>query len=1024
MPEGDGSTEATATTQRGGTASHLPWHLIPSFDPGETNLQEYSRRLEFLAGLWPTEHLGQLAPRAALMCKGSAFHKVTRIPPEKLKTNSADGVKLIVQTLGGVWGKTELEDRYEKFEKAIFGVIQKQDESNESYLARHEILFEELITDGTKLEDVQAYLLLRNSALSAEDKKRVLVESKGALKYSTVTSSIRMLGARFFHEVQGQQKQYKSKTYEVNHVQETFPEEESTLYGEEASTFHVQDAGDVPELVFEHFLNEGDEDALVMQQFEDCLIDTLQGDSEMSTYMTSYVDARRRLTEKSKFRGFWPVKPSKGVGKKGGKFKGRPFKPRRSLAQRIAESECKICHQIGHWKAECPQRQTQPSAGSNPKTQTANVLISASDLSEDEADVFLVEPNHEIETLNDCQAGPRQCEPKCAEAYMCMSGEHRGKIQSQYSQDIRRNAVYTRMKDRMTEIFQSCPMPFRNAPSETRASVNPSHVPKNRSQTYVIRTQLPTGGQTACDVENPKIKTYRVSEQAQTFFATTQAVGILDLGASQTVMGEHQLPEFLQSLPDHVQSQVFEKDINMSFRFGNNSVVPCHRAVFIPVDKFWIRIAIVPSKTPFLISNNVCRSLGAIIDTEMQTIFFRKLGCTIPMKLSCKKLFLIDFCELLAQKPPSTTQPNKIPAENVLTCHDNDSPGLIPEKSSGNSGKPNQVTSDTAISRAEPSSCDRSKTSCLTKTSEVATSSHVSARPCRSICGPEDPRGCGSPEGAARKDEFGPAAPTHSEVRPSQARPTVLSSAQGRSPICGVVPSQVQDQQQASPPRVHLRDRMLDRPPRACSRSESCNHIDNQHDPIQGSQQSQSQEPSQHEGNGRSHRPGQRGGCAGSLAVALRASRSESSPERNQSGSREETGAIGGCHARGGPTASHPDSGPTEVRGNIHVADPACSQLIEQCIHEINSFLESPLMSTNIPENSSQNWIRVEMMQYMIQHKTKTQYPKIDLLEVYCSSDNQLTNQGNNMQFRSMRFGLREGDLSTYEGRCRLYMMF
>ena len=113
----EGSGRSSQSTP--GPSSHLPWHLIPSFEPGETDLTEYTKRLEFLAGLWPVEFLGQLAPRAALQCKGSAFQKVVRIPPEKLKTSDLTGVKLLVKTLGGVWGKTTLEDKYEKFEKAI-----------------------------------------------------------------------------------------------------------------------------------------------------------------------------------------------------------------------------------------------------------------------------------------------------------------------------------------------------------------------------------------------------------------------------------------------------------------------------------------------------------------------------------------------------------------------------------------------------------------------------------------------------------------------------------------------------------------------------------------------------------------------------------------------------------------------------------------------------------------------------------------------------------------------------------------
>lgn len=199
-----------------GTSAHLPWHLIPHFEPGVTDLTDYSRRLEFLAGIWPVEYLAQLAPRAALQCKGSAFQKVVRIQPDKLKVNTLEGVKLLVKTLGGVWGRTTLEDRYERFEKAIFGTVQKQDETNESYMARHDIVFEDLESEQTTLKDVRAYILLRNSSLTSEDKKRVLVESAGNLTYEVVTKAVKMLGSKFFQEVQGAGKTSgRTKSYEM-----------------------------------------------------------------------------------------------------------------------------------------------------------------------------------------------------------------------------------------------------------------------------------------------------------------------------------------------------------------------------------------------------------------------------------------------------------------------------------------------------------------------------------------------------------------------------------------------------------------------------------------------------------------------------------------------------------------------------------------------------------------------------------------------------------------------------------------
>lgn len=115
--------------------------------------------------------------------------------------------------------------------------------------------------------------------------------------------------------------------------------------------------------------------------------------------MTSYVDARQRLLDKSKSRGFWPVRP-KGAGKtkgaakgRGGGFAGNSFRGRKPLSVRIAESTCRLCKQRGHWKAECPRRsQSQVSSSSGPpkSVATANLVSVQEELSDEDADVFVV----------------------------------------------------------------------------------------------------------------------------------------------------------------------------------------------------------------------------------------------------------------------------------------------------------------------------------------------------------------------------------------------------------------------------------------------------------------------------------------------------------------------------------------------------------------------------------------------------------------------------------------------------------
>ena len=152
MPSaGSEATEAQsgASTEN---LSHLPWQQIPKFAPGTTNVDEYVSRMKFLKELWPEEQLHLLGPRAALQVEGSAFQKISRLSPEKLR--QPDGVKILVETLGGSWGRTAMKEKYHYFEQAIFQVMQRNDETNDSYVSRHDAHFEELLACGVTIEQV------------------------------------------------------------------------------------------------------------------------------------------------------------------------------------------------------------------------------------------------------------------------------------------------------------------------------------------------------------------------------------------------------------------------------------------------------------------------------------------------------------------------------------------------------------------------------------------------------------------------------------------------------------------------------------------------------------------------------------------------------------------------------------------------------------------------------------------------------------------------------------------------------
>ena len=243
-----------------------------------TNVQDYVQKLKFLAQLWPKESLELLAPRVALLIEGSAFHRVAQLDPEKLKTKDTSGIALLVQTIGGSWGQTALEERYEFFEKALYGTVQKPDESNDSFLARMEHVFNELLKGKTTLEEVQAYVLLRQCSLQSEDRKRILLDHAGKLEYEAVKKSFRLVGSKFFAEVHGGRAQ-KTKVYDVNFTEEV---DTSDILDPTTEALVTEEAPS-EEVLLDQMCAEGDEDAILVAEYEQAAGELIQEDQDMAT---------------------------------------------------------------------------------------------------------------------------------------------------------------------------------------------------------------------------------------------------------------------------------------------------------------------------------------------------------------------------------------------------------------------------------------------------------------------------------------------------------------------------------------------------------------------------------------------------------------------------------------------------------------------------------------------------------------------------------------------------------------------
>ena len=91
------------------------WSQLPSFDPATDDIREYTQKVKFLHGVFPDRDKASLAPRLAMMCKGTAWSQVRHIDPKKL-TDKENGVAHLLQALSA-WEETSEMQTFELFER-------------------------------------------------------------------------------------------------------------------------------------------------------------------------------------------------------------------------------------------------------------------------------------------------------------------------------------------------------------------------------------------------------------------------------------------------------------------------------------------------------------------------------------------------------------------------------------------------------------------------------------------------------------------------------------------------------------------------------------------------------------------------------------------------------------------------------------------------------------------------------------------------------------------------------------------
>ena len=182
--------------------------------------------------------------------------------------------------------------------------------------------------------------------------------------------------------MQGQRAPSRNKTYDINFTEPIEPEEAPSFVAAGSGNPGGDEyEGELEPEFVKAMAAQEDADALTITAFENDLEDLFQDVPELQQALVTYLEARGRLREKGRVRGFWPVttagKGRNGRGKAASKGfgKGKKGRDREALLQRISRSNCRICGQRGHWKAECPRN----SAGTASAEAPASVAMTGHD---------------------------------------------------------------------------------------------------------------------------------------------------------------------------------------------------------------------------------------------------------------------------------------------------------------------------------------------------------------------------------------------------------------------------------------------------------------------------------------------------------------------------------------------------------------------------------------------------------------------------------------------------------------------
>ena len=542
-------------------------------DPGAYRMWKRRAKL-MLAGLPTTVGKERYGARLMEFVKGEAEALLETIDVEDLI--KAEGDKLIFNALDEKYLPQPRDLIQQALKGYFYELSVRPGETFQQFIARHESAVRKLKEQDIELPSkVRGFMFIKKLRLDSQQEAMVLTATKGEMLFKEIVQSVRAI----FPEGRGSARNTKDVfTAEIDSP--TVPEAISMDNDGENEVMEVMEA-----LAWDHQLQSDVEEEEVLEAFE------------------SYADVRKKIQERKKARGFQPVTSGRAEGqwRLAGTVKGK-------LDLIKARTRCFRCQKVGHWKRDCPERTKKPgrSAADPQASQSTHEAHSAEVLKTEVVEV-------------DDESEDHQKMWKLFEEKTIRKKAWKSSVDVQQSGFADTHATGNRQRPGPSEVMVA----------EEKISSEP-HAEKLK--------QFSKGD----DGPSPE-KSYQgeevlsVDQQGESFDPILGTCAVPDTACRRTLIGSYTLQQLEKFLRNQGYKTIHQQG-ESEFRFGNAGTLVSKEVVILPANiggkNLLIRAAVLPGSgqyTSLLLSKELLKQLGAIVNMSGDTIVFSKLGKSIRL---------------------------------------------------------------------------------------------------------------------------------------------------------------------------------------------------------------------------------------------------------------------------------------------------------------------------------------------------------------------------------------------------------